>query len=179
MSDIGVGISSSIRIFVDDSKISKAIRGEEDVELLQEDLDSLFSWAKQNNMQFNGKKFQLLRYGKNEDIKNNTMYFTEDTSDLVEREEVVRDLGVMLSEDAQFKNHIDKVVAKTRQKSGWILRTFVNRSPYLMRTLLKTLVLAHVDYCSQLWSPSKGSDLLKLEKIQKDFFNKIPSIRSL
>ena len=50
------------------------------------------------------------------------MYFTEDTSDLVEREEVVRYLGVMLSEDAQFKNHIDKVVAKTRQKSGWILK---------------------------------------------------------
>ena len=179
MSDIGVGISSTIRIFVDDSKISKAIRGEEDVEQLQEDLDTLFSWAKQNNMQFNGKKFQLLRYGKNEDVKNNTMYFTEDTSDLVERTEVVRDLGVMLSDDAKFKNHIDKVVAKSRQKSGWIMRTFVNRSPHLMRTLLKTLVLPHVDYCSQLWSPSKGSDLLKLEKIQKDFFNKIPSIRSL
>ena len=148
MSDIGVGISSTIRIFVDDSKISKAIRGEEDVEQLQEDLDTLFSWAKQNNMQFNGKKFQLLRYGKNEDVKNNTMYFTEDTSDLVERTEVVRDLGVMLSDDAKFKNHIDKVVAKSRQKSGWIMRTFVNRSPHLMRTLLKTLVLPHVDYCS-------------------------------
>ena len=98
---------------------------------------------------------------------------------IVERTEVVRDLGVMLSDDAKFKNHIDKVVAKTRQKSGWILRTFVNRSPHLMKTLLKALVLPHVDYCSQLYSPSKGADLLKLEKIQKDFFNKIPSIRNL
>ena len=32
MGDIGVGIRSSIKIFVDDSKICRAIRDEEDVE---------------------------------------------------------------------------------------------------------------------------------------------------
>ena len=68
VSDIGNNISSTIRIFVDDAKVCKSVRGEEEVEQLQHDLDTLFLWARDNNMQFNRKKFQLLRYGKNTDI---------------------------------------------------------------------------------------------------------------
>ena len=179
VSDIGTNISSTIRIFVDDAKVCKSVRGEAEVEQLQQDLDTLFLWARDNNMQFNGKKFQLLRYGKNTELKESTTYFTEDTSEIVEREEVVRELGILLSEDGCFKNHIDKVVAKSKQKSGWILRTFESRSPCLMQTLFKTLVLPHVDYCSQLWAPSRASDLLRLEKIQKNFLRKIPSLSHL
>ena len=49
-------------------------------------------------MQFNGKKFQVLRYGKNTELKDSTTYFTENTSEIVEREESLRDLGVLMSE---------------------------------------------------------------------------------
>ena len=48
----------------------------------------------------------------------------------------------------------------------------------LMRTLFQTLVLPHVDYCSQLWAPSRASDLLRLEKIQKNFLRKISEKKS-
>ena len=36
-----------------------------------------------------------------------------------------------------------------------------------------------MDYCSQLWAPSRASDLLRLEKIQKNFLRKIPSLSHL
>ena len=178
MSDIGVNIHSSIKIFVDDSKISRVIRNEEDVEELQSDLDTLFSWAKTNNMQFNGKKFQVLRYGKNTELKESTTYFTENTSEIVEREESVRDLGVIMSEDATFKLQIDKVVAKANQKASWVLRTFQTRSIFLMKSVFKTLVLPHLDYCSQLWAPCKATEILKLEKVQKNFLRRIPCLRN-
>ena len=142
-----------MKIFVDDAKISRAVRDEHDVEQLQRDLDSLFVWAEDNNMRFNAGKFQLLRYGQNENLKNETMYFTEDTSEVVERKEVVRDLGVLMSDDGLFKHHLERVISKTKQKIGWILRSFESRSPALMKTLFKTLVRPHVDYCSQLWCP--------------------------
>ena len=149
----------------------------EDVEELQRELDSLFTGASNNNMAFNAKKFQVIRYGKNEDLKEATMYFTEDTSEIVQRQEVLRDLGVMLSEDGGFKHHLEKVVTTTRQKMGWVLRTFESRSPQLMKTLLKTLILPHIDYCSQLYCPVRPADIQKLEKIQKDFLKRIPGLR--
>ena len=46
---------SKQKIYLDDSKISKAVR--EEVEELQNELDTLFNWANSNNMKFNAKKF--------------------------------------------------------------------------------------------------------------------------
>ena len=54
---------------MDDSKVKNKIENEEDVENLQENLEKLYQWTKENNMEFNGKKFQILRYGDIQDIK--------------------------------------------------------------------------------------------------------------
>ena len=46
-----------------------------------------------------------------------------------------------------------------------------------MNTLFKTLVVPHIDYCSQLWMPIKPVEILKVEKLQKDFLSRIPALR--
>jgi hypothetical protein len=130
-------------------------------------------------MEFNGTKFQLMRYGPNESLKEDTLYFTDEMNQVIERFETLRDLGVMVSDDATFDKHIEHVVKKVRQKIGWVLRTFYNRSPMFMKTMWKTLILPHIDYCSQLWCPTKPGNIAKIEKLQRDFFNRIPAMRSL
>ena len=82
ISDIGQNISSSKKVYVDDTKLIKAVTDEKDCEDLQEELDILYKWADENNMQFNGKKFQVVRYGKDENLKNETLYFTENTENI-------------------------------------------------------------------------------------------------
>ena len=72
-------IHSNISIFADDTRISKQIINEEDVEALQEDLEKLYSWATDNKMAFNGTKFEVLRYGNNEEVKEDTDYLTPNT----------------------------------------------------------------------------------------------------
>ena len=47
-----------------------------------------------------------------------------------------------------------------------------------MRSVFKTLVLPHLDYCSQFWSPCKATIILKLEKVQKNFLRRFPSLRN-
>ena len=46
-----------------------------------------------------------------------------------------------------------------------------------MKMLLKTLILPHIDYCSQLYCPTRPADIQKLEKVQKDFLKRIPALR--
>ena len=48
-----------------------------------------------------------------------------------------------------------------------------------MKTLYKSLIVPHVDYCSQLWMPIKSTSIQTIEKLQKDFFNRIPAIKEL
>ena len=70
ISDISEGVKAKLKVYVDDTKVKRAIKDETEVEELQEDLKTMFKWADTNNMTFNGAKFQLMRYGKNQDLKN-------------------------------------------------------------------------------------------------------------
>ena len=164
-------------MFADDTRIMASITNENDVETMQADLEKVYNWADMNNMQFNSNKFELLRYGKNDDLKLDTIYFSDD-NDIIEEKEVLRDLGVQMNNKATFEDHITKVCQTVRQKSGWILRTFQTRKPYLMKQLWKQLVQPHVDYCSQLYMPVNGSKLSELENLQQNYTSRITQFRN-
>ena len=82
ISDISEGVKSNIKVYVDDTKVKRGIKNEAEVEELQEDLDTLYKWATKNNMTFIGSKFQLMRYGNNEELKSETIYFTDQMEDV-------------------------------------------------------------------------------------------------
>ena len=106
-----------------------------------------------------------MRYGDIKDLKNDTNYFTDETSEMIDRFLTLIDLGVTISEEAIFNDHIQKVVKKVRQKTGWVLMTLYTRWPDIMKTLFKSLIVPHVDFCSQLWMPNKSTDILAIEKV--------------
>ena len=78
-----------------------------------------------------------------------------------------------MSADGSFKQHIQNICNSANHMCSWILRTFQSRSPELMLTLWKSLVLPILDYCSQLWSPSKIGQIKQIENVQKMFSRKI------
>ena len=48
-----------------------------------------------------------------------------------------------------------------------------------MKQMYKSLVIPHLDYCSQLWMPVEISEIEKLEKLQRDYFRKIPELKHM
>ena len=78
-----------------------------------------------------------------------------------------------MSSDLTFNLQVEKVITTSSQMVGWGLRTFRSRGRHLMMVLLKSLVQPHLDYCSQLWSPSNQGQINKLEGVQKSLVNKI------
>ena len=85
----------------------------------------------------------------------------------------------MVNNEANFDHHIEKVCKTVKQKSGWILRTFRCRKPYVLKLLWKSLVQPNIDYCSQLYMPVNGNKLNQLESLQRQFTNRIPSANSM
>ena len=130
-------------------------------------------------MEFNSKKFEILRYGKNQILKDSTFYLTPQFEEIIEEKESLRDLGVIMTNDCSFSNHVDLVCSKVRQKSGWIFRTFKNRQAWFLKMIWKSLVQPHVDYCSQLYFPHISSQMQKIEKLQQVFTKKIPEVSQL
>jgi len=120
--DIDTAVANSfVSSFADDTTISKAI-STEDVNILQEDVRAIYNWAEQNNMEFNCTKFENIRYGADVTLKQQT--YQSPMGETIEQKESVRDLGVTMSSDGTFKNHIENVTLSAKKLSGWILRTF-------------------------------------------------------
>ena len=118
-------------------------------------------------MEFNGLKFQSLKYGRNDTIKENYEYINSEYSDYIENVSSTRDLGIIISSDACFSEHIEKVVSKARQKSGWINRSFLNKSIIFRRKMWRTYIESSMDYGSQIWTPTNQGLINKLEGVLK------------
>lgn len=166
-------------VYVDDSKVKTKIKETKDVEALQVDLDKIYSWERANNMKFNGGKFLVLRYGIDQELKDNTIYFTGEMQDVITQVNQCRDLGIIMQDDASFNLQQEKVAKKVRQKCGWVLRTFYSRNQKFLKHMWTSLVQPHLDYCSQLWAPTGGANLENLEGLLKSFTSKIPSVKHM
>ena len=110
--DIGLSSVAAALIYVDDSKVSMPISKEEDVEIFQKELEIFYRWASINHMDFNSLEFVVLRYGPNEELKENTIYFSNDMLAPIDSLDTHKDLGVLMSRSGDFKEHIDLLSKK-------------------------------------------------------------------
>ena len=170
-------INSKVRSFADDTRATKGVTNVREASELQSDLEEIYDWANINRMSFNDTKFEAMRYRlKQNPIQDFTSY-TDSSGRVIQEKEHIRDLGVTMSNDTSFKAHVKKTTESVRNLAGWILRTFRTRDKQTLLTAWKTLVLPIHDYCSQLWSPFRISEISELEAIQWNFIRKIRCTR--
>lgn len=170
--------SSNIGSYADDTKIMHKIKSLEDTKSLQQDLESVYKWAEKSNMCFNSDKFQLLRYGRNSELKACTGYVASNGNP-IEESQCVKDLGVLMSSDGSFAKHIERTVQSATHIAGWVLRTFYSRDAGTMKTLLKSLILSKLDYCSPLIHPSSSALTIRLEQVQRAFTRRISGTQGM
>ena len=167
---------SLLRIFADDSKIVKDIENREDHQLLQEDINLAVKWSRDNNMELNKKKFQLMQYGTKNELK---LPYDIGQETPLEKEQDIKDLGVYVSENLSWETHIAESVKRGRKCMGWILRTFKSRKAEVLLTLYRSYVIPLLEYASVLWTPYKIKDIIKMESIQRSITAKIEGLKHL
>ena len=161
--------------FADDTRLILRVQEDGDRAKMQTDLLKIYQWAQLNNMKFNGKKFELLRYGGTEVIGD---YLSPESIPIKEVSEV-RDLGIHMNCSANFSSEIENVISKSNRQAGWVLRVFKTRQPYPMMTLYKAMIRPHLEYCCQLWSPITAGAVRRLEGVQRSFTARIAGISHL
>ena len=179
-------INSSVSFFADDTRISKQIATVDCKNKLQADIVNVLNWSRANNMELNEEKFELQSYSNKinsitHEFPFHPELFSYSVSDsvLLEPTLQVKDLGVMVTNDLTWSNHIATIVAKAKGVASWALSVFGTREKDLMITIYKTLVRGHLEYCCPLWHPSKISDIELLENLQREFTRKIAGLQSL
>ena len=128
-------------------------------------------------MQVNSDKTFCLRVGKTKELSP-ISYKTPEGTD-IQQVDTMRDLGVLFETGGGFKAQIQKVKTRSNQQMAWILRTFRNRLIFFMGFMFKTYIHPQSDFCSQLWSPSRASEIDSLEFIAQSWTRRCPAYKDL
>ena len=149
------------------------------METLQEELLKTYSWADLNNANFNCDKFEASRFKKMARNKTEEVdpAYTAYNGDPIPFKDNIKDLGVWMSANLSFDEHIRIITAKARQVSGMILRSFKSRKTSVLLPLLKSLVRSKVEYACPIWNPTDSTNINRLENIQRQFTSKFQRFR--
>ena len=171
---------SSVSSFADDTRLRKGVKSVPNCDDLQSDINAISVWAEANKMKFNETKFEAIQYvyNLNNPVNPEHTYLTCDNSS-IERKNIVKDLGVQLSNDMNFSHHIETITRKARQMCGWVLRTFESREAKPLMVLFKSLVRSGLEYNCPLWNPSSATCINKIEAVQRTFTSKIKQCENM
>lgn len=168
ISDIDQKINNSqILLYADDCKLFKNISSHSDCAKLQDDISEVYRWATTNNLQLNIKKCNIYSFHR---ARNSLSYDYSLGGDILQRPELIADLGVTYDAKISFIPHMNKVIAKARAKMGFVIRNSKQfKDPYTLKTLYCSLIRSVLEYSSTIWSPSYAIHIKRIESVQKRF----------
>ena len=145
--------------------IYREIHNQHDIATLQQDLETVFTWARTWKMKFNASKCQHLSVTKKRKPKN-TRYSVDGQP--VDKVYSSKYLVVTLNGTLTWSDHIAAITSKANSTLGILRR---NLSPCTAAVTqdraYKALVRAQLEYASAAWSPYLVQDCYKLETIQR------------
>ena len=90
-----------------------------------------------------------------------------------------KDLGVSINTNMNVSEQCRIAASKGNQILGMIRRNITYKEKSLIVPLYKAIVIPHLEYCIQAWSPYLRKDIDMLETIQRRATKLIPGLRYL
>lgn len=154
-------------LYADDLKMFLTIESEQDAMTLQRNLDILNLWCTENLMQLNVKKCFVVSFTNK---KHKHLHNYSINGQILDRKNVVRDLGVLFDEKLTFRAHYDHIINKCNKTLGFILRRSRDfKDPKSVIYLYKTLVRSVLEFNTIIWSPYYRVHIERLEGVQRRF----------
>ena len=164
VNDIPNIITSTAKVFADDSKIYRQINKVKDSIALQSDLTALDLWAYRWQVKFNPSKCVVMRRTHNKD-KSTTWYQVSGTESRIVSS--YKDLGVIMTNDLTWTKHVNETVHKANKVLGLLKHTVGSKKKDIFSIFYKSLVRPILEYASLVWSPHLAKDIHEIEKVQR------------
>ena len=157
-------INSNGLMFVDDTKIFRAVSSYDEADQLQADIANLGEWADTWQLRFNHDKCHILTLGKFDNIHHAHRYEMSGTE--LEHVSEEKDLGIIIDGEMNFRDHISRKVCIANGIVGQIRRSFSFLNCETFRRIYCAFVRPHLEYGQAAWSPHLRKDINALENVQ-------------
>lgn len=154
--------NGGISLFADDAKLFST-----DEKKLQDSLNCLHSWTTNFQLKLAPHKCFLLTLRKSSNNFQPTNFYLD--NHLIQSTDSIKDLGVTISHDLKWAQHINRIFVKASSRSFQILKSFRTKNIFTLLKLFKTYVRPILEFNSPIWSPYLRKDIDKIEQVQKIF----------
>ena len=172
VNDLPGNVSSSVKMFADDTKIYRNIGQTSDIQLLQRDLDALLEWSERWQLPFNHDKCKILCLGR----RNDCHAYHMGGSQLIQTS-VEKDLGIHVDCQLKFREQAAAAVSKASRILAVIRRSFSVIDESTLPLLFRTMVRPHLEYANTVWGPFNREDQKRVEQVQRRATKLVTSIR--
>ena len=157
-------VTSTTRLFADDSLLYRTIRTNEDSQTLQRDLDRLQQWENDWLMSFNASKCEVIRVTKKRAPIASPYYIH---GSQLQQAIDGRYLGVHIHEKLSWNTHVAKTAQKANNSLAFLRRNLARCPQEIKAQCYQTLVRPILEYASLAWDPHTKTNIDHLETVQR------------
>ena len=167
--------NTACKLCADDLKMYSCV----DIDGMSCDLDAsltnLILWANKWQLSVNFGKCNVMRIGNNASLGVHVF-----GSEVIPRVESATDLGIVLlfSNNLNFSEYINSCISKAFSRSFLIYKGFSCHNSKLLTKAFVTYVRL-LEYNTYIWSSTDAGGITKLERVQRRFAKRIPSVTHL
>ena len=164
INDLPLYVKSNVRLFADDTVMYLAVKSVDDCMQLQQDLHGLEKRESDWKMEFNIAKCNVLRITRRHTP---LIYNYKIHGHYLDAVDSARYLGVHLSNDLHWNEHVNNITTKANKTMGFLKRNLRHCHPSTKKQAYKTLVQPTVEYCSTVWDPLTAKNIRSVEMVQR------------
>ena len=135
-----------------------------DPNTLQKDLYKLKQWEANWSMECNPDKCEVIHGTKK---KNPIIFLYKLHIVELRTTEYAKYLGVTISQDFNWKIHIDNISSKANNTLKFIKRNIQTNNKKVKETAYNTFVRPQLKYCATVWHPWQITLSYKIERVQR------------
>jgi len=154
----------SAKNYTDDLKAYVGVSDKQDgLDIFSTNLLSIENWASTWQLPISGSKSYYMHIS-NKILVKTDPGFRLSNSALVKVTKV-KDLGVIFNNHLSFKDHINSIIGKAKQRLYLLTKCILTKDPTSLILAYKTYILPIFDYCSPIWSPNTIGNIKRIESV--------------
>ena len=144
INDLPDTVTSNTRLFADDCIIYQTVKSIQDCLQLQEDLRELATWEETWGMLFHPDNCKVIRITR---VRSPVLFDYSLKNQTLEAETQSKYLGVDISSNLSWNQHIDRIVKKGNSMIGFLQRNLRVSDRHTKASAYFTLVQPNIEYC--------------------------------
>ncbi|KAI8510749.1 hypothetical protein Bbelb_116650 [Branchiostoma belcheri] len=164
INDLPAGLTSSSRLFADDTACHKLVKVARDQDHLQDDLDKLAEWEQRWNMCFHPQKCVTLHMTRSRKTRKRDYRLH---GHILQEEPQATYLGLTITRDLKWGPHIVNTTNKANRCLGFVRRNIKIQSKTIKQAAYKALVRPILEYGCTVWDPYTDKNITAVEKVQR------------